>query len=34
VILLKDKYRQRITHLIDYPLYDMPDVNWSECWID
>jgi hypothetical protein len=27
VILLKDKYRQRITHLIDYPLYDMPDVN-------
>lgn len=26
-----DKYRQRIIHLIDYPLYELPDANWSEC---
>lgn len=28
------KYKERVTHLVDYYLYDMPDVNWSECSID
>jgi hypothetical protein len=26
-----DKYRQKIIHLIDYPLYDPIDVNGNEC---
>jgi hypothetical protein len=26
-----DKYRQKITHLIDYPLYNLRDVNGNEC---
>jgi hypothetical protein len=34
VILLKDKYRARVIHLIDYVLYEEKDVNWMECSID
>ncbi len=31
VILLKDKYRARVIHLIDYVLYEEKDVNGMEC---
>lgn len=31
VILLQEKMKARLIHLIEYPLYEFPDINWSEC---
>lgn len=32
--LVEEKYKQKIIHIIDYSLYELPDVNWSECNVD
>ena len=34
VLVLREKFKARVIHLIDYPLYELPDANWSECNID
>lgn len=31
VLVLQDKMRARVIHLIDYVLYEEKDVNWLEC---